>query len=276
MKELRITHIQRGCIYDGPGIRTVVFLKGCNLRCPWCCNPEAQSFDKEYFISEADCLLNSNINSFICSTCNRRGGTDLIEKCPLELKTSVSRDYSTDQLIRELLIDSDLFADSKGGVTFSGGEPLLYIEELKPTLEILKSLNISIYFETSLVCPKSAIETALSYANGIIIDLKIQPELNLLLNNEYRDMVKNTLKQAKDNNIDIINRLVFVDSLLDELNEISTFLNYTDISSIQLLKCHNMASNKYIKLGRESLDFSPSQDNFNRFAYYFNITDILC
>ena len=97
---VRITNIQHFCLHDGPGIRTTVFLKGCNLHCPWCANPECISMD---------------------------------------IEGEFGRDIQIEELERELLKDELYYSLNNGGVTFSGGEPLLQIKELKELLKALKN-----------------------------------------------------------------------------------------------------------------------------------------
>lgn len=136
-----VTNIQRMCFHDGPGIRTTVFLKGCNLHCPWCANPENISASpREY---------------------------------ELDGRKGVYGDYySTDEILTELLKDRVYYADG-GGVTFSGGEPLLQIAKLIPLLQKLQELGISTAVETALQVPVSVWQDAADLIDHYIIDLKI-------------------------------------------------------------------------------------------------------
>ena len=139
---VRVTNIQHFSLDDGPGIRTTVFLKGCNLTCPWCCNPENISFEIENYTH------NSQNESF-------------------------GYDISLKDLEKEILKDEAFYVENNGGVTFSGGEPLLQIRELEPLLKSLKSKNINICFETSLSAPSNLLEIAIQYIDEIFIDMKV-------------------------------------------------------------------------------------------------------
>lgn len=149
MNGLNVTSIQRECIHDGPGIRTTVFLKGCIFHCPWCCNPETIS-KKAQFIDNEKCIKLKGIKSIICRNCERYGGRSKIAECPFGVTQPISHYYDADTLFEILLKDEKLYNLSGGGITFSGGEPLLWTKELKPLLQRIKSKNISIYIETTL------------------------------------------------------------------------------------------------------------------------------
>ena len=139
---VRVTNIQHFSLDDGPGIRTTVFLKGCNLTCPWCCNPENISFEIENYIHNSQ-------------------------------KESFGYDISLEELEKEILKDEVFYVENNGGVTFSGGEPLLQIRELKPLLKSLRSKNINICFETSLSASSDLLKIAIEYIDEIFIDMKI-------------------------------------------------------------------------------------------------------
>lgn len=132
--KVKITDIQHFSLHDGEGIRTTVFLKGCNLKCPWCANPECIS--------------------------------PKIEK-------GFGKCISLDELREEILKDKP-FYETGGGVTFSGGEPLLQINALKPLLD---TLDINICFETALFVSENMVKIANDYADELIVDIKmLNPE----------------------------------------------------------------------------------------------------
>lgn len=144
-EKLLVTNIQRMCMHDGPGIRTTVFLKGCNLYCPWCANPEnIHPFPEKY---------NKN---------GREG--------------EYGKYYTTDQLVWEILRDRRYW-EPDGGVTFSGGEPLLWMKGLSAVMESLKQKGVHLAVETALQTEKSLLETAAGYVDLFIVDIKIlEPE----------------------------------------------------------------------------------------------------
>ena len=113
-----VTAIQKFSLHDGGGIRTIVFLKGCTLRCPWCSNPETISFEQEYF---------------------NKDGTQV----------PVGKIYNDDDLIKTLLEDALLYEDNNGGVTFSGGEALTHPQYVFDISTQLKKSFINIAIETA-------------------------------------------------------------------------------------------------------------------------------
>ena len=137
-----ISDIQRFCLHDGPGIRTTVFLKGCSLRCPWCCNPETINFEIE------------------------------------ETNENYKYGYEIDleDLEKEILKDIKYY-ENGGGVTFSGGECLLQFDKLEPLLKSLKNQGVNICIETSLTVPEKYVDIAIKYVDEFIIDIKILDEL---------------------------------------------------------------------------------------------------
>lgn len=155
-----IFDIHRYALDDGPGIRTTVFFKGCPLACCWCHNPEGMQADPQlYYLAEkciacGDCVsvcprqaitLNGTIaiDRSRCDACGR-----CADQCPAKALCIKGRFYTTGQLIDLLLRDKRFFDHSGGGVTFSGGEPTLYPDYLRPVLGLLKDLGVHVALQT--------------------------------------------------------------------------------------------------------------------------------
>ena len=234
---VRITNIQHFSLDDGPGIRTTVFLKGCNLTCPWCCNPENISFKIENY------LHNNHEESF-------------------------GYDISLEDLEKEILKDEVFYTENNGGVTFSGGEPLLQIRDLEPLLKNLKSRNINICFETSLSAPSDFLEMAIEYIDEIYIDIKIldKEEAKKVLNLDVDSYYKN-LEIINSSQIDK-NRITFRIPLNNEYtlkednikNILKCIEKYSDFK-VEIFKTHNLAESKYKSLNQDFTNFSAVDDN---------------
>lgn len=129
----RVFSIEEFATFDGPGIRMSIFLKGCPLACSWCHNPEGKNFTVEYMRSPNGCLG--------CGECLRVGGGKLtnesIAVCPRNLVRVCGVDYEPDELVAKIEKNAAILSASGGGVTFSGGEPLVQHEFLNETLTLL-------------------------------------------------------------------------------------------------------------------------------------------
>lgn len=181
MKKGRIFDISRGCVDDGPGLRTVVFLKGCLLQCPWCHNPEGKSFAPIIAYDLKKCIGCRNCKK----VCSRewdfevpyawRKGCEACglcaEVCPSKARRLVGNDVDAEPLIKELLKDEDFFSGTRGGVTFSGGEPFFQSDFLERCLELLKKIGIHTAVETSGFFDERKISIAEKF-DLVLFDLK--------------------------------------------------------------------------------------------------------
>lgn len=274
MNLLKVISIQRGSVYDGPGIRTTVFLKGCTLRCPWCCNPEAISENDDYFIDERKCLIFKNIESKMCVPCERKLGNRSLIECPYNVVEPTSKFYSVDDLFNEVLKDKIFYEKSGGGVTISGGEPFLQSKNLFPLLQKLKNNEINVWIETSLWLKSVEWILLLPLIDGVYIDLKLQEENKFLKRHEYIEKMKMGIKQIKQVGLQIIYRLVFVDSILENKDVVVCHLHELGVTDIELLKCHNLAAKKYERLNISHMDFTPKEKHLWQFSEFLNNNNI--
>lgn len=148
----RIFDISKGCVDDGPGLRTVIFFKGCYLNCPWCHNIEGKSFEPEIAFNSSYCIS--------CKSCLKvcprkwkfsvpdswRNGCLVCGKCvvacPSHARKFVGKEYTVDQLLAEVMGDKNFFIGTSGGITFSGGEPLTQNEFLFACAQALKAKGV--------------------------------------------------------------------------------------------------------------------------------------
>lgn len=181
----RIVNIERYRIHDGEGIRTNVFLKGCPLFCPWCCNPETQRTDKQMAVFSKLCkmcafcvrvcpqnaisvkdgrLCWDESKCTFCGRCERY--------CPHNARKIYGKDMSADEVVAELVKDEIYFSRSDGGVTISGGEPCMQPEFTRAIMARLKKWQVHTALETSGAVPWEALWTAAELADVILLDLK--------------------------------------------------------------------------------------------------------
>lgn len=182
--KLLVTNIQRFCLHDGPGIRTTIFLKGCSLHCPWCCNPENISFQPQFYCQRKKCIAVDGVCSYgKCTFANRVITSEKlksltvkdIERCKSGAIGIYGQWYSQDELYAELMKDS-MFWGEDGGITFSGGESLLQWTALEGLLVKLKKAEKHLCVETSLFIPYEIVTKALELIDHWIIDVKLLDE----------------------------------------------------------------------------------------------------
>lgn len=265
MKPLRVTNIQRGCVNDGPGMRTTVFLKGCTLRCPWCCNPETQSYEVDEFIDDEKCIFLHGQQSLLCSNCERVGGAESTECCPFGVVEKTSNDYSATELLEILYKDKSLYQNTHGGVTFSGGEPLLQAEQLLPILTQLRCSGINVAFETSLVSPHNKLSLVYRDVDIWLVDVKLQPQM-LLYDTQYFEELTRQLFILRD--ASLIFRIVFVNELWDVRTDVLRQLLKLKITKIEVLLCHNLGKKKYQRLSLINTDYTADSALANDFVCF--------
>lgn len=168
----RIFDIKEFSVHDGPGARMTVFLKGCPLRCLWCHNPEGQAEEKELMIRSALCEG--------CGRCFQSRDTALFRTygrepaaCAKGLISECGEDLSSADLLDRLLPLKDMLASMGGGVTFSGGEPLMQWPFLKECLLLLREAGFHTALETCGFAPAEVFREAIGLVDYVMMDLKI-------------------------------------------------------------------------------------------------------
>lgn len=194
--------IQRCSYHDGPGIRSTVFFKGCNLRCPWCHNPESFLMKPQLQFIDSKCINcglcenvcpnkvhsfpsrqqtqsnqsesgldpNSTTHQIDFAKCKLTG--ECVKACPTGALSIIGREMSADEVIEIVLKDLDYYKESGGGVTFSGGEPTLQPEFLLELLMLSKKHNLHTCLESNGYVSKSVLEDIIPYLDLILLDYK--------------------------------------------------------------------------------------------------------
>lgn len=237
-----VTNIQRFSLHDGPGIRTTVFLKGCLLHCPWCANPENLHLYPEKYVKDG--------------------------------KKGIYGEYlSCDEIYQEIIKDGIFYEQpdesselgvQRGGITFSGGEPLLQFDVLEPLLLRLKNENIHICVETSLFVPEDKLFIAIKYVDMFYADVK-------MLNEDiYKSILGGNLKQyMSDLDIlfsvtqSVVLRVPIIGGYTNDdenLTHIIGLLKTYRPLKVELIKEHNLGRNKYISLGKDPLELNKITD----------------
>ena len=171
MNEGIVFDIKEFAVFDGPGIRTTVFMKGCPLRCMWCHNPEGLSPAPQIMVSTAACthcgacrqVCPSPDHCVVCGKC--------VAACRAGLRRIIGQRWSADALAERLLKDKDVYAMSGGGVTFSGGEPLLQWDFVRSVIARLQGVSAAI--ETSGFASDEVFRSAMETCSLIMLDWKV-------------------------------------------------------------------------------------------------------
>lgn len=259
--------IKRFAVHDGDGIRTTIFLKGCPLRCRWCQNPEGLLAKPQVLYMENKCM-----HCFSCvHLCKNDGVTcvdgqilidrtkkedweKVVDICPTLALCLDSSYYSVDELIEEIIKDQAFFIHG-GGVTFSGGEPLLQVDFLLDILKRCKELGLHTAIETSLYCDINDLKRVLPYLDQIYCDCKIFDEaLHIkytgVSNRIILDNICYLLQSNKKANVIVRTPLIpEMSATLENIGLISKFLSslYSDVR-YEILNYNPLAKAKYAYL----------------------------
>lgn len=274
MADCIVTEIQRYSLQDGPGIRTTIFLKGCPLHCPWCHNPETQSPQKELYYNEDKCTK--------CGKCVEvcRAGASLIqsiedgqllvrldrdkciscmkcvEVCMSRARSVIGKELSIDTIVKYAVADKMFFKNSGGGVTISGGDPLLYINVTLELVIRLKSEGVHIALETSCFQRFEIFKCLIDYVDLFIVDIKtmnkdrhreaVGVSLDIVLSN-----IENLLRSKANVRI----HLPIIPEFNDSMEDFAAYINYLEkladqLDGVDVLPFHCFGENKYSLLGR--------------------------
>ena len=178
MKAL-ISGIKRMEIHDGDGLRTTVFFKGCPLKCLWCHNPESLSMGPQTAFFKEKCI-GCGVCKEICrnpDSCALCG--ECVDNCPAEARKLYGRQYTTDELYEIISADIDFYRATGGGVTFSGGECMLYPDFVAELAEKCAKSGVSVAIDTAGNVPWSSFEAVLPHVSLFLYDVKaLDPELH--------------------------------------------------------------------------------------------------
>ncbi|MFX0125479.1 MAG: glycyl-radical enzyme activating protein [Candidatus Hodarchaeota archaeon] len=270
--ETIIFDIQDYCVDDGPGIRTVIFFKGCYLRCHWCSNPESQSFEPEVLYSRPKCkkwrkcekacpysnidFLNSEfplINKENCVICESKICTKL---CPEKALRTVGYPITVLDLFEKVKKNSLLFRNSGGGITLSGGEPLAHTDFIREFLKKTIAIGFSVGIETCGFFNWEKIVDLLPNIDFFYFDLKIMDsKLHKAVTGVNNEKIHLNLKKLSQNDVEKITICVpIIPGINDYLENIRMTVNLCTefgINKIRFLKYHEWGRGKYEELGRQ-------------------------
>ena len=220
-----IFDIQRFSVHDGPGIRTIVFLKGCPLRCKWCCNPESQSHEIEEMVMSGK-------------------------------KKVVGKDVTAGEVIEEVERDQIFYKRSGGGITLSGGESLMQADFASALLALAHEKGINTAMESTAFADFSVIEKVLPHLDLYLMDIKhIDREKHKNFTGQYNDKILENAQKIARSSVKLIIRTPVIPTFNDTEEEIRAIAKFASslpgVEEMHLLPYHRRGSDKYAGLNRE-------------------------
>lgn len=263
-----IFNIQKFSINDGPGIRTVVFFKGCPLHCKWCANPESQLtkiqilWDKKKCLHCHHCLEicpvkaislkddNIFIDTNKCTLCNQ-----CINICPQKALTSEGEIKTVQQVLDIVLQDEVFYEESDGGITLSGGEFLMQTQFAEELLIAAKEKNLHTCCETTGFCTPEKFQHIIQYIDYILFDLKHwNKQKHLEGTGIDNKLILANMKYAISMGKTVLPRIPIIPKFNDSLEDAKNFcevLHDVGSNQCQLLPFHQFGENKYHLLNKK-------------------------
>lgn len=285
LAKANIFNIERSSFVDGPGIRTVVFFKGCNLRCKWCHNPESwnTSVSILYFenkctkcgLCKAACSQSAIYDDFKidyskCVSCGK-----CVSVCPNNARKSYGKLISIEDLFEIIKIDKSFYDTSCGGVTFSGGECMLQIDALEKIIDYCHNASISVAVDTAGNVPQSSFERIIDNVDWFLFDIKcMNPILHEEMTGVTNDQILSNYKYIYNHKPEsLIVRIPLIPNVNDteeEQNAIYDFLSNLPPSRIDILPYHRLGEIKQKALSVENVFSVPDEQWIQNMQKRFN------
>ena len=264
-----VLSISRMTVHNGPGIRTLVLFKGCPLHCLWCSTPESQSDEPEIAVFSDKCIHcneclavcparairldrhSVSIDRAACDGCGK-----CVSVCNAEALRLLGREMTVAELTAELCKDAIVFRHSRGGVTLSGGEPLLQPEFAVPLVKALAEAGIGVGIDTCAYVPRATIERVLPYVDFFLWDVKLvnEPRHRDLTGVSNRRILGN-LRFVSQRGVPVYIRIPLIPGYTDGEEDIEAICRLASglasVVEVDLLPLHHLGKARYLSLGRE-------------------------
>ena len=263
--EATIFNIQKFCLHDGPGIRTTVFFKGCNLRCKWCANPESQKMAQQMTLDKSKCAgcgacaavcpQNArnmkefpHVNEALCNHCGA-----CVDACPNRAVAVEGSTMTVEQVLAEVRKDKVFYDTSGGGVTLSGGEMLLQLPFALDLAHRCHEEKIHVAVETAGAVPEEKFRAMVTEMDYVLMDLKhYDSDSHRIGTGQGNEQVLANLKILRDSGVPFLVRIPVIPGFNDKKEDGAAFtrlLKEMDILHVQLLPFHRLGCHKYELLG---------------------------
>lgn len=302
MKEVKgnVFNIQRFTIHDGPGVRTEFFLKGCPLSCIWCSNPESQNPKIELGVYKKKCIglkkcggcasvcpsgaLNFYrnklvfINYDVCKGCHK-----CYEECPSDAIKVWGKMMSVEECMKVARADKGYYDRSGGGVTVSGGEPLLQADFVAELFKACKEEDINTCFESTFFGDWNKVEKVLPYTDLFISDIKhMDTDIHKKYTGAPNELILENLIKLSKTEKPIIIRIPVIPNVNDDMGNIKNTADFLlnemqgKVRTLQLLSYMRLGEEKYMSINKEyemadvKLNRKSFQKHIEEIAEYFN------
>lgn len=263
-----ISNIQKFSIHDGPGIRTTVFFKGCPLHCWWCHNPENQLAGQEVMFWPSRCIacraclatcaqgaisMDGEIiatDRTLCTVCGA-----CVEACYTQAREIVGQEMTVAQVMAEVERDIPFYDESSGGVTFSGGEPLLQSDFLLALLRACKEKAIHTALDTCGFAPWETLDSLREYVDLFLYDLKLMDDTqHRKFTGVSNELILRNLRMLSERGHDIFLRVPIVPEINDDDEHIRQIGEFAaalpHLNKVDILPYHHIALDKYKRLNK--------------------------
>ncbi len=261
--------IKRFAVHDGPGIRTTVFLKGCLLSCSWCHNPEGISKKPVLLFSESLCIgcqhclkaCEHNVHIFKdnrhllqrenCIACGK-----CAQVCPTQALEISGREMTVEEVISEVERDKDFYITSGGGMTLSGGEPLLQFDFAFNLLKVAKEKGLHTVVDTCGYISWKNLERILKITDLFLYDIKhMDTKKHQFLTGVSNEQILENVRKLAKEKVNLIIRFPYIPTYNDDkdnLNQMASFLkSLSKIPKVEILPYHTLGRSKRERLGVE-------------------------
>ncbi len=262
-----IFEIQRFSIHDGPGIRTTVFMKGCPLRCKWCHNPESMSKDLQLSFMPDKCIgcgfcfkhckqdchrmengrhVLDRSNCIVCGSCT--------EECYAGALEMVGREITVEETIDEVMRDEPFYANSEGGMTLSGGEPLLQFDYSLACLKLAKERGLHNCMETCSHVAYERIEAVMPYVDLFLCDFKeTDPEKHKAYTGVTNERIQANIRQLDKDGGKMLLRCPIIPGLNDRDDHFAGIAAFAkdlnNLQGVELMPYHRLGESKLDRMG---------------------------
>lgn len=286
-----VFNIQRYSVDDGPGIRTTIFLKGCNLNCQWCHNPESISSKQEILYYRQKCTMCGKCIEVCpegahsigqkgekifernkCTLCGK-----CVENCFFGALEYAAKAIDVDELVDIVKKDIDFYKNSGGGLTISGGEPLVQREFVNEVFRKTRSIGIHNALDTALNVDWDAVKEVLPVTDLVLLDLKVMdPHIHKKFTGVTNERILENAIKLSEEKVDIIVRVPVVSGVNDNednMNKTADFIKgFNRLKYVELLTYHELGKEKIIALGRQyqgEMFKAPTEEQMASFVQCF-------